>query len=217
VRIFLTYILILVLTPAAMAEKVELELYEENTLIEKDLVILKLETKLHDMELEISDLKDRFEQIEHLQKRLLNIVGKTDEDTNNLFTQKAKNSEYQYAYNQIVNNKINRAERAFDLYIEKYPEDDKLGEVYFWKGEIHYKRKDYTDALEYYLISYQKYPDNERYLDSLFKMSVVLGFLGKEKEACEGFTLLVSNQTTISESLRSKALAEAVQFGCIDN
>jgi tetratricopeptide (TPR) repeat protein len=215
VKTFVIYIFFSIICSSAIAEKVGVESYKENELLEKSLAILKLQTRVHDLELEISDIKDRFEQIEHLQKRLLNLVGETEEDTNNLFARKAKDSEYQYAYNQLINNAINRSERAFDLYLEKYPKDPKLGEVYFWKGEINYKRKNYTDALEYYLISYQKYPDNERSLDALFKMSVVLSFLDKKKEACEGFTLLVNNKTNISELLRSKSLAEAVQFGCI--
>ena len=93
----------------------------------------------------------------------------------------------------------------------------KLAKYTFWKGEIFYKRKDYTDALQNYLISYQKYPENTRSLDSLFKMSIVLGLLGKNKEACEGLALLVNNQINISESLRTKALSEAVGLGCINN
>ena len=199
------------------AENVVIESFDDYQYSDKDITILKLETKIKDLELEISELKDRFEQIEYLQKKVIDIVGESEEEAENIFTRKAKLAEYQYAYNQIIDNNFNKAERAFDLYLEKYPNDEKIGEIYFWKGEISYKRKDYTDALESYLISYQRYPDNSRYLDSLFEMSIVLGFLGKTQDACQGFALLVNNQTSISESLRSKALEEAVQLGCINN
>ena len=207
----------LILTVGAHAENVVIESVDDYQISDKDIEILKLETKVRDLEIEISDLKDRFEQIEYLQKKVIDIVGESEEEAENIFTRKAKLAEYQYAYNQIIDNNFNKAERAFDLYLEKYPNDEKIGEIYFWKGEISYKRKDYTDALEYYLTSYQKYPDNSRYLDSLFKMSIVLGFIGQIQDACQGFTLLVNNQTSISESLRNKALEEAVQLGCINN
>ena len=210
-------IIFLFLTVRANAENVVIESFDDYQISDKDIEILKLETKIRDLEVEISELKDRFEQIEYLQKKVIDIVGESEEEAENIFTRKAKLAEYQYAYNQIIDNNFNKAERAFDLYLEKYPNDEKIGEIYFWKGEISYKRKDYTDALEYYLTSYQKYPDNSRYLDSLFKMSIVLGFIGKTQDACQGFTLLVNNQTSISESLRNKALEEAVQLGCINN
>ncbi len=212
--IFLTSIF---LSSIAQAENAVIESIDEYNYSDKDIAILKLETKIKDLEVEINELKDRFEQIEYLQKKVIDIVGESEEEAENIFTKKAKLAEYQYAYNQIIDNNFDRSERAFDLYLEKYPNDEKIGEIYFWKGEISYKRKNYTDALENYLISYQRYPNNSRYLDSLFKMSIVLGLLGKANEACEGFTLLVNNQTSITESLRAKALEEAVQLGCINN
>jgi tetratricopeptide (TPR) repeat protein len=211
-----TIFYILILISGASAEAVSVEPYHSPSLLNQDFKILKLQTKVRDLELELSELKGRFEQIEHLQKKILSNIGEDPHGGNDLLTQKAKDSEYQYAYNQLINNDLDKAERAFDLYLEKYPSDNRLGEVYFWKGEISYKRKDYQEALEHYLTSYQKYPSNERHLDSLFKMSIVLGMLGKKKEACEGFALLTNDQVDIDENLQQKSLSEAVQLGCIN-
>ena len=217
-KIYLLLLSVILFLPFnSFAEKAKLETIDENQDIisEADLKILKLQTRIQDLQIEVNNLKSKFEQLEFLQKKLLQARGEATGDTD-LFMQKTKDAEYNYAYNQLINNKLSKAERAFDLYIEKYPRDKKIGEIYFWKGEISYKREEYTDSLEYYLTSYQKYPTNSRNTDSLFKMSLVLGFLGKTKDACEGFNLITDSKLPVDPGLRERALEEAVHFGCIN-
>ena len=107
-----------------------------------------------------------------------------------------------------------RAHRAFKLFIDKYPKDSKVGEAYFWLGEVAYKMKDYKQASKSYLISYRDYKGNPRRSDSLFKLSIVLGYLGKTEESCAGFDILIHDTPSISENLRQKSINESVNFGC---
>ena len=61
-------IIFLFFTVRANAENVVIESFDDYQISDKDIEILKLETKVRDLEVEISELKDRFEQIEYLQK-----------------------------------------------------------------------------------------------------------------------------------------------------
>ena len=66
IRLFLV---LLLCSSFSHAEIVQLEDYDEVLVNDEALSILKLETKIKDLEIEISDLKDRFEQLEYLQKK----------------------------------------------------------------------------------------------------------------------------------------------------
>jgi TolA-binding protein len=179
--------------------------------------MLKLETKLDDLRLEIDDLKQQIEKLDIIQSQLINKINilAPKEDEAFLKAHLEDNlGEFKYAYEMMQSGKLDMARRAFQLFIEKYPEDIKIGETYFWLGEVAYKDKDYNEASKNYLISYRDYQDNPRRNDALFKLSIVLSIIDKKTEACSGFDILINNVNGVSENIRQKAIKESNTLNC---
>jgi TolA-binding protein len=177
---------------------------------------LKNEVRINELTNHISKLEGQIKQLDakyiQLQINLEQLTSKgstlPDNDLNN-------DPEFEYAFQMLNKAQYKISYRAFKLFIEKYPEDKKVGEAYFWLGEISYKSKDYVDASKNYLISYRDYQNNnDRRNDALFKLSIVLGIMDKKSESCSGFDILIHDSPNITPSLKSKALTEAINFGC---
>ena len=163
--------------------------------------IEKLEDQIKQLDAKYMQLKVKLEQL-LAQESLL-----PEDDLDN-------DPEFKYAFQMLTQTQYEKSYRAFKLFIEKYPEDKKVGEAYFWLGEISYKNKDYIDASKNYLISYRDYQNNNRRNDALFKLSIVLGLMEKTSESCSGFDILIHDTPNITPSLKNKALTEAINFGC---
>jgi len=179
--------------------------------------ILKLETKINDLRLEVQEMKVQMEELDLIQSQLLaklnGMMPKEDQEIINAHLD-PNIEEFKYGFDMLQSGNFERAKRSFELFIEKYPEDDKLGEAHFWLGEVSYKAKDYKEASRSYLISYRDYKENPRRNDALFKLSVVLGLLDKKDEACAGFDILINDTAGVADSIRSKSKGEAINLGC---
>jgi len=184
---------------------------------EEDYKILKLETKVNDLRLEVEELKSQIEELDIMQTRLLTQINAMmpKEDQAIIDAHLDENiEEFKYGFEMLQNGNFDRARRSFELFIEKYPEDQKIGEAYFWLGEVAYKAKDYKEASRNYLICYRDHKDNPRRTDALFKLSIVLGLLDKKDESCSGFDIIINDTAGVPEALRTKAKGEAINFGC---
>jgi len=179
--------------------------------------MLKLETKLDNLRIEINELKEQISKLDIMQAQLINKINNIAPKENEAFLKahlEDNLDEFKYAYEMMQSGKFDTARRAFQLFIEKYPEDIKIGETYFWLGEVAYKAKDYNEASKNYLISYRDYQDNPRRNDALFKLSIVLTILEKKSEACSGFDILINNVNGVSENIRQKAIKESNTNNC---
>jgi len=178
--------------------------------------ILKNETRINELYDEINELKIQLNKLDLMQNQLMSrintLLPKEDQFIN--AHSEENEEEFKYGFDMLTAGHYDRAHRAFKLFIEKYPNDSKIGEAYFWLGEVAYKTKDYKQASKSYLVSYRDYKGNPRRNDALFKLSIVLGFLGKMEEACAGFDILMHDTPSISENLRHKSKNEAVNIGC---
>ncbi len=178
--------------------------------------MLKLETKINDLLQENAELRQQIKNLDIIQAQLrtkINEIAPAEDQ----FTESHKIEnveEFKYGYEMLRAGDYDKARRSFELFIDKYPEDGKLGEAYFWLGEIAYKAKDYKAASKNYLISYRDFKENSRRNDSLFKLSIVLGVLEQKAEACAGFDLLINDISTVAQQLREKAINEAINLGC---
>lgn len=178
--------------------------------------ILKNETKINELYDEINELKTQLNKLDLINAQIMyklnSLLPKEDQSVSSY--PEENEEEFKYGFDMLTAGHHERAHRAFKLFIEKYPQDSKIGEAYFWLGEVSYKTKDYKQAAKSYLVAYRDYKENPRRNDSLFKLSVVLGYLGKKDEACAGFDILVNDTPTVSKNLRQKAINESVNFGC---
>ncbi|MFZ8864944.1 MAG: tetratricopeptide repeat protein [Rickettsiales bacterium] len=177
----------------------------------------KLEALITDLRSELADLRAQLEILDNKQIILSNKVEaiSPEEDLAVIDAHLADNmAEFKYGFTMLQNGDYDIAKRSFELFITKYPQDLKVGEAYFWLGEIAYKAEDYQTASKNYLVSYRDYLDNPRRNDALFKLSIVLTIADKVEEACAGLKILLDPNLGVKESLRNKARDEFLTIGC---
>ncbi|MBT4878847.1 MAG: tetratricopeptide repeat protein [Alphaproteobacteria bacterium] len=212
------FVIILLFSQNVAAEKAVITDVEPiNTNVATSYQIQKLETLINELRIEVTELRAQIIMLDKkqitLSNKLESISPKEDQEVVDAHLNENM-SEFKYGFEMLQQGNYDIAKRSFELFIEKYPEDLKLGEAYFWLGEIAYKAEDYNNASKNYLISYRDYANNPRRNDSLFKLSIVLSIAKKMEEACTGFEILLDPNLVVSESLRNKAKDELVTLAC---
>jgi tetratricopeptide (TPR) repeat protein len=199
------------------AKKIELLKVKpvKNNQSENNYQILKNETKINELYQIIDDLKLNIEQLNIKQSEILNRLNQLAAKSGEIPEIVGDNlKEFNYALNMLEKGNYDMSERAFKLFIEKYPNDQKIGEVYFFLGESAYRQKNYKSATKNYLVSYRDYRHGKRRDESLYKLSLSLNYLGKKQEACEGLLIIMSESTTASKRLKETSRREINNMGC---
>jgi tol-pal system protein YbgF len=203
---------------AAKKSKIEIYQVEKNknlTKAEQQYQIIKNEAKISELYQIISELKLQIEKLDLKQTTILNRLNVLNSKNGHIeATSTGNGREFNYAFSMLSKGNYDISKRAFNLFIEKYPKDPKIGEVYFWLGEIAYKEKKYKVASKNYLISYRDYKTHNRRDESLLKLSLSLNLLGRKQEACEGLLIIMAESNTASRAIKNRASNEMVNLGC---
>ncbi len=174
--------------------------------------ILKLEAKFSELYAQINSLS---EKLKVLDKVILEVSHKVEGKEVKEGDDSGLNAnEFFYGFNMLKKGHYDIAKKSFELFLIKYPKDKKVGEVYFWLGDIAYVEKNYKLAAKKYLISYKDHPIGPKRNEALYKLSLSLNNLGKRQEACGGLQILVTKGKGTSASLRNKSLKKLASFGC---
>jgi tol-pal system protein YbgF len=122
--------------------------------------------------------------------------------------------QYAYAFGLLRQANYPAAEVALQEFLRRHP-DDKLAEnARYWLGETYYVRRDYVKAAETFLEAYQKSKTGPKAADSLLKLGMALGQLGKKEEACTTFRELDRAIPDAPERVKEKSRQERNRLGC---
>lgn len=179
--------------------------------------LIKLQTRIKDLESRLADLTTQMEKIDGLLAEMVSRINTLEEGRPvEILSPDYNLGEFEYGFDMLAQNKLDIAFDSFSLFIKKYPNDLKVGDAYFWLGEVEYQRGNYENALENYLTVYKNYKVSSRRNDALLKMSLVLASLDKRQEACDGYIVLINHTPNLTPSLEQKARIEAINLGCLD-
>lgn len=106
------------------------------------------------------------------------------------------------------------AERALATFIAAYPSDPNQSNARFFLGETHYVRRDYAQAAVAYAEGYRAYPNGSKAADSLLKLGMSLGQLGKTGEACQSFAELQTKFKNPGASIQQSLTRERQRYKC---
>jgi tol-pal system protein YbgF len=106
------------------------------------------------------------------------------------------------------------AANLFADFIETYPESKLSSNAYFWYGESFFRQKSFEKAALYYLKGYKKLPKGTKAADSLLKLSISLGEIKKEKEACGTLEKLKKEFPKRPQLSMKKAAELEKKFSC---
>lgn len=105
------------------------------------------------------------------------------------------------------------AKRLLENFISNYPESALRGDAYYWLGETNFRAGQYQAAAQSFLDSATLSPNSERAPESLLKLGVTLGVLGKTGVACSTLREVRSRYPQAVE-VAGEAAREANRLGC---
>ena len=217
-QFFLIFFFSALLNFANAAETVKLKDYSNSPseIQEFDHKFLKLEARIKETLDRIELLNQQISKLDLVQSKLVirvnELLGKNNKGLDKI--EYDNNAEFEYGFRMVQLRKFAIAKDSFLLFIKKYPADPRLGDAYFWLGEIEHKQNNYKEASQYYLTSYKDFPMSIKRNQALYKLSLCLGLLNQTKESCAGLDLIINDIPTVSNSLRLDARREYDNFGC---
>lgn len=126
-------------------------------------------------------------------------------------TGNAKN-DYDAAYKMLSVDNYAGAEKAFQAFIQNYPNDPLADNAGYWLGETYYVRKMYREAAVSFAKGVQK--GKAKGADSLLKLGMSMAFLNQKEEACTAFASVPIEFPKADTVLINRAKSEAKKIGC---
>ncbi|MBP3547043.1 MAG: tol-pal system protein YbgF [Alphaproteobacteria bacterium] len=121
---------------------------------------------------------------------------------------------YQSGLEALKATEYEKAEKAFNKILTKFPDDKLAGNAQYWLGETYYARKEFDKAAIAFAKGYQGYKNSAKAADSLLKLGMAMQGLNKNKEACAAFTSLAKEFPKAEKTLKEKAKSEAKKLKC---
>lgn len=121
---------------------------------------------------------------------------------------------YDDAFALMRQAKYPEAQKAFDNFIQDFPDHALTSSAYFWLGESHFVRKDFEPASVEYMKGYRKAPTGPKAPDNLLKLGMSLGEAKKATEACTVLVKLGKEFPNAAAPIRSKAELERTKLKC---
>lgn len=106
------------------------------------------------------------------------------------------------------------AEGAFRAFLDSHGDHELAGNAQYWLGESYYVRKDFPRAASAFLKGYQKFGEGGKGPDTLVKLGMSLGGMGKVAEACDLFSEVEVRFPDARASILRTATSERVRLGC---
>ncbi len=123
-------------------------------------------------------------------------------------------SEYDLALASLKDGNFSEAEEKFANFIQNH-KDHKLREnAVFWYAESFYRQGNFNQAAIHYLKGYKEYTTGSKASDSLLKLSLSLGKLKKQKEACVILDKLETEFPKRSADSLKRAAEAKANFNC---
>jgi tol-pal system protein YbgF len=121
---------------------------------------------------------------------------------------------YEEAFDDVRDAKYEDGEAKFKQFLSQYPGHPLSANAEYWLGETYYVRGDYKEAARTFAQGYQNYPKSGKAEDSLFKLALSLGKMGKRDDACLSLRQMQKDFSGDTGPLHLKAQAEIKQLNC---
>ncbi len=121
---------------------------------------------------------------------------------------------YNYAYSLLKKMRLQEAEDAFQEFLNQHGDDALAGNAQYWLGETYYVRQNLNEAARAFLIGIQRYPNGKKAPDTLLKLAITLGKMGKKEDACAAFLELKDKFPNLRNQVRKRMLKEMKAGGC---
>jgi tol-pal system protein YbgF len=124
------------------------------------------------------------------------------------------NQAYGQARAKLLDGDFDGAQEDFSTFIANFPDDELIDEAWFWLGETHYVRGDYSSAAEAYISSLREERNGSLAPDALVRLASSLAALGRNEEACSTLARFSREFPSAGPNARARAERESLRAGC---
>lgn len=122
--------------------------------------------------------------------------------------------QYTYAFNLLRQTNYDQAEVALKSFIASHAEDPLSSNARYWLGETYYVRRAYNDAAQVFFEGFSKDPTGAKAADSLLKLGMSLGALGKADDACAAFSKVLKDFPNATSAIKNAVARERKRSSC---
>ena len=142
------------------------------------------------------------------------IIQEVYESEEKILPEGTAQEQYEFATSFLKVGDYNNAEKAFQEFVEKHPDNELSGSAQYWYAETFRIRQLYTDAAQAYLDGYQKYPESKKAPINLLKLGVSLVELGEKDQGCLMIAGVKQQYPNATQSVLRKVKYEEKKFEC---
>ncbi len=121
---------------------------------------------------------------------------------------------FSYASDFLLSGDYANAERAFQLYVEAYPNHPRTADARFRLGEVYLANNKNTEAADAFIAFIRAYPTSARGAEAYLKLGTAFSRLSKPDEACKVFKTLKSKYPNAAPAVLQRAAVEMGKIGC---
>jgi len=121
---------------------------------------------------------------------------------------------YNYAFRLLNQTQYDKSSAAFEDFTKKHPQDQLVGNAYYWLGETFYIRRDYVSAADSFRQGFEALPNGPKAPDNLLKLAMSLNALKRDKEACVVLGQIVTKFKKTATAVSQKAETERKRIAC---
>ncbi len=122
--------------------------------------------------------------------------------------------QYTHAFGLLRQAKYEDAAVALQAFIDNNAGDKLVANARYWLGESYYVRSEFVSAAGVFFEGYRSEPTGPKAPDTLLKLGMSLGNLGKQTEACAAFSKLADEFPQAPANVRSTMERERMRNGC---
>lgn len=121
---------------------------------------------------------------------------------------------FAYASGFLLSGDYDRAEAAFKLYLQSFPNHPRSADARFRLGEIYLATEKNADAADSFITHIRTYPNDPRAAEAHLKLGTAFSRLGQPDEACNIFRTLKSKFPNASPAVSQRAEREMAAINC---
>ena len=121
---------------------------------------------------------------------------------------------YELAYEALLAGDYDRAEAAFEAFVEVFPDAVQTPEAKYLLGEIYLATGAYAEAATLFLDHVRTYPDDARAPEAYLKLGTAFARLDRTEEACKVFAAGTAKFPDMAASVKARYAAEQGKAGC---
>lgn len=124
------------------------------------------------------------------------------------------NAAFDYASSFLMRGDYQSAQKAFELYVQAFPNHPRTADAQFRLGEIYLATGANANAADAFIAHIRKYPNDPRAAEAYLKLGTAFSRMNQSAEACKVFKTMKTKYPSASPAVIERANTEMARINC---